>query len=66
VQGNLKIGAAMKRNSSDSGAVPGGSTKGYGRKCDIWSMGVVVYMMLVGSPPFYGDRFRVQGLGFRV
>ena len=29
--------------------------KGYGPKCDVWGIGVVVFMMVAGQPPFEGD-----------
>lgn len=33
-------------------------TKNYGSKCDIWSCGVITYIVLCGKPPFNGESNR--------
>ena len=30
----------------------------YDSKCDIWSIGVIMFILLIGSPPFNGNSDR--------
>ena len=30
----------------------------YSNKCDIWSIGIIAYIMICGISPFYGDNIK--------
>lgn len=32
--------------------------KEYGSKCDLWSIGVILFTLMCGFPPFWGDTER--------
>jgi calcium-dependent protein kinase len=38
----------------------------YDNACDIWSIGVIVYMLLSGSPPFAGQDFEIIRMPFGI
>ena len=31
-------------------------SRGYSTACDVWSMGVILFILLVGQPPFHSDK----------
>ncbi|CAN0529384.1 unnamed protein product [Scytosiphon promiscuus] len=60
----------MKHSAACDALTPPVLQKKYDKACDLWSIGVITYILLCGYPPFYGNNdaeiFRaVQRVDFR-
>ena len=54
---SLQVGSAEFMAPEVVDAFVGESLK-YDKRCDLWSLGVILYISLCGYPPFYGDCWR--------